>query len=112
MNSQLRYSFVERPGDGSDRFQIEPATGQVASWTSDLIKNNDLMKGDLDGKFPRPGRRFLPIGGEHFFLSSPPTISAEAVLTIQPQVRATDQDGAGLSATHTLTVSLSTHYYY
>lgn len=29
VNSQLRYSFVDRPGDGSDRFQIEPATGQV-----------------------------------------------------------------------------------
>ena len=43
VNSQLRYSFVERPGDGSDRFQIEPATGQVMVTMVNWSFGCDLM---------------------------------------------------------------------
>ena len=138
VNSQLRYSFVERPGDGSDRFQIEPATGQVVIsiliWPDHWFDESDLiwLKGHLNGKFPRAGRCFLPIGGEqtffifsqfhsillyapvlstknHFFLISTPFKYLHQCWEYKSQVRATDQDGAGLSATQTLTVSLFTH---
>ena len=34
INSKIRYSFVERDGDGSDRFQIDRETGEVVSTAS------------------------------------------------------------------------------
>ena len=36
INSKIRYSFVERDGDGSDRFQINRDTGEVISTASFL----------------------------------------------------------------------------
>lgn len=34
LNSQIEFSFVERRGDGSDRFQIDGETGEVVSTAS------------------------------------------------------------------------------
>jgi len=36
LNSQLHYSFVRREGDGSNRFEIDPVTGEVISTASFL----------------------------------------------------------------------------
>ena len=36
LNSELHYSFVQRDGDGSNRFQIDPVSGQVISTASFL----------------------------------------------------------------------------
>ena len=36
INSKIRYSFVERDGDGSNRFQINRQTGEVISTASFL----------------------------------------------------------------------------
>lgn len=36
INSKIRYSFVERDGDGSNRFQINQQSGEVISTASFL----------------------------------------------------------------------------
>ena len=36
INSKIRYSFVERDGDGSNKFQINRESGEVISTTSFL----------------------------------------------------------------------------
>ena len=36
INSQVRFSFIETEGDGSNRFEIDPETGDVISTASFL----------------------------------------------------------------------------